>query len=142
MNLAFMNPAIVRLASLFVLTLLLAGGTAYAQEHEGQKHEGMSHEKSSATKTSSETPPTIFCPTMTTGQLCSHGTADALKLSGAKRESWVAAARRYNKAVDAATKQLQEDMKSALTPEQLALVELWFAEGLNPEINRILAAKQ
>ncbi len=131
-----MNQATVRLASLFVLTLFLAGGTAYAQEHEG-----MNHEKSSATKTVSEAPPTIFCPTMTTGQLCSHGTADALKLSGAKREGWVAAARRYNKAVEAATKQLQKDVKSSLTPEQAALVELWFAEGLNPEINRILATK-
>ena len=126
-----------RLAALFLLVICLTGSRLSAQEHSD-----MTHEKSSPAKTAASEIPTIFCPTMTTGQLCSHGTADALKLSGEKRDRWVEAARRYNKAVDAATKQLQEDVKSSLTPEELALVQLWFAEGLNPEINRILATKQ
>ena len=126
-----------RLTALFVLVLCLTGSSFYAQEHSA-----MTHGKSSPAKTSISETPTIFCPTMTTGQLCSHGTADALKLSGEKRDRWVEAARRYNKAVGAATKQLQEDVKAVLTPEEQALVNLWFAEGLNPEINRILAAKQ
>ena len=125
------------LAGLFVSIVCLTGSPFYAQEHSA-----MTHGKSSSTSTSPAEPPTIFCPTMTTGQLCSHGTADALKLSGAKRDRWVEAARRYNKAVKAATKQLQEDVKAVLTPEEQALVQMWFAKGLNPEINRILAAKQ
>jgi len=77
---------------------------------------------------------------MNTGQLCSHGTADTLELSGAKKDAWVAAARRYNKAVDEATKQLQEDAMALLTPAQMAEVERWFAKGLNPQINQLLQA--
>ncbi len=127
----------VLLATFSLLVIGLTGSRLSAQEHTD-----MTHKKSSPAKAAAAAAPTIFCPTMNTGQLCSHGTADALKLSGEKRESWVAAARRYNKAVAAATKQLQEDVKTSLKPEELALVEMWFAEGLNPEINRILATKQ
>jgi hypothetical protein len=82
----------------------------------------------------------IFCSTMTTGQLCSHGTADALQMSGAKRDEWLAAVRRYNKAVEDATKQLQVEAKTVLTPQQLTEVNRWFAVGLNPQINQVLAS--
>src|SRR5512141_2953275 len=47
----------------------------------------------------------IFCPTMKTGQLCSHGTMNILQLKGAQGDQWLALARKYNKAVDAATLQ-------------------------------------
>ena len=85
------------------------------------------------------TVPEIFCPTLQTGQLCSHGTADALKLTGDKRDRWVAAARRYNAAVKTATARLLADSNGILTPEEQKLVETWFAKGLNPQINQLLA---
>lgn len=132
-----MQQESVRWAGLFVFIMYLAASSLYAQEHSA-----MTHDDPSPAVTSLSESPTIFCPTMTTGQLCSHGTADALKLSEVKRDRWVEAARRYNKAVGAATKQLQEEVGAFLTPEELALVQMWFAEGLNPEINRILATKQ
>ena len=132
-----MRKNTVLLAALSLLVICLTGSPLSAQ-----KHSDMKHEKSSPAKTAAAATPTIFCPTMETGQLCSHGTADALKLSGEKRERWVEAARRYNKAVQAATKQLKEDVKTSLTPLELELVQLWFAEGLNPQINRILATKE
>lgn len=84
--------------------------------------------------------PEIYCPTMKTGQLCSHGTTEALQLSGATAEQWLAAVRRYNRAVDEATKQLQLEAKTVLTPQQLTEVERWFAVGLNPQINQILVS--
>jgi len=75
---------------------------------------------------------------MKTGQLCSHGSADALKLSGAKAEQWVALVRKYNKAVDAATVQLQKDTQGLLTPAQSKELARWFALGLNPQMNKLL----
>src|SRR5262245_51956837 len=51
----------------------------------------------------------IFCPTMKTGQLCTHGSANVLGLSGAKQEKWIEIARKYDRAVDAATLQLFKD---------------------------------
>jgi hypothetical protein len=63
-----------------------------------------------------------------------------LSVTGDKRDQWVAAARRYNKAVDAATVQLLEDAKGILSPEEQRLVESWFTKGLlNPQINRLIA---
>ena len=82
--------------------------------------------------------PEIFCPTMKTGQLCSHGTGDALKLTGEKYDKWVESVRKYNKAVDVATVQLQADVKSMLTPQQNAELQRWFALGLNPQMNDLL----
>jgi len=84
--------------------------------------------------------PMVFCPTMKTGQLCTHGSSDALNCAGAQRDRWVAAVRQYNRAVDAATKQLQADAKTILTPEQAKEVNRWFAVGLNPQINQVLMA--
>lgn len=117
------------------LILVLALGALYAQQRPAE-HE---HQPAPKQAASSVEPETIFCPTMKTGQLCSHGTADTLALSGAKREAWIAAARRYNKAVDEATKQLQAEAKTLLTPSELTEVERWFAKGLNPQINQLLS---
>ena len=83
-------------------------------------------------------PQEVFCSTMKTGQLCSHGTTDALKLTGPKAEEWVAAVRKYNRAVNEATVQLQKEAQTVLTPEQLAEVNRWFAVGVNKEMNKML----
>lgn len=120
--------------STIVLAVSFVVITLPAQEHGG----GQNAKHSAASSSMSEA---IFCPTKSTGQLCNHGTADVLKLSGTKRQQWTEAVNRYNKAVEAATKQLLQESKGSLSPEELALVEKWFAKGLNPEINRLLAAK-
>jgi hypothetical protein len=98
------------------------------------------HEAMQSKVVAAAEPSEIFCPTMKTGQLCSHGSADTLGLAGVKREAWIAAARRYNKAVDEATKHLLSDADSLLTAEEKTEVERWFAKGLNPQINQLLEA--
>jgi hypothetical protein len=85
-------------------------------------------------------PPEIFCGTMKTGQLCSHGTSTALRLTPEKAAAWVASVRKYNKAVNDATMQLQAEAKGTLSAAQLAEVERWFAVGVNPQMNQLLAA--
>ncbi len=78
-----------------------------------------------------------------TGQLC-PGNADMFKLSGPKKQAYLEALNSYNKAVAAASKQFLADAKTkaGLSEAELALAQSWFAEGLNPEINKILAAKE
>ncbi len=105
-----------------------------------QAQQPAEHQHSQKPAASPKDDTAIFCPTMRTGQLCSHGTANVLQLSGANRDRWIEAARRYNKAVEAATEQLQQDAKNLLTPEQMTEVERWFAKGLNPQINTLLQA--
>ena len=83
--------------------------------------------------------PEIFCPTMKTGQLCSHGTGDALKLTGEKYDKWIESVRKYNKAVYVATVQLQADVQGMLTTQQNAELKRWFALGLNPQMNDLLS---
>lgn len=123
---------------LALVGLLLSGGIAsYAQQH-APEHMTTPPNASAAAQEEEEA---IFCPTMKTGQLCSHGTATNLRLTGEKQEQWVALARKYNKAVDAATLQLFQDAESILAPEQLSLLKAWFAVGLNPEINKLLYGK-
>ena len=124
-------------ASLAAFVGALTLGTVYAQEHPAghEQHGAATPQAASAAE-----PSEIFCPTMKTGQLCSHGTADALSLEGVKREAWIAAARRYNRAVDEATKHLLSDADSLLTPKEKAEVERWFQKGLNPQINQLLEA--
>ena len=129
----------VGLAS-FVVFALLGVATFYGQEHGAGQQSKMDMPKMDMSKM--DRPGTVFCPGMSTGQLCPMGTVNTLKLTGAKKQKWTEAANRYNKAVDAATKQLLEDSKTTLSPEEYAQVEKWFAEGLNPEINRLLAAKE
>ena len=83
----------------------------------------------------------IFCATMKTGQLCSSGTTNILKLKGDQAQQWVLAARKYNKAVNDATMQLFKDSEPVLTKDQQDLLKAWFAVGLNPKINELLYAQ-
>jgi hypothetical protein len=110
------------------LLALVASIASYAQQHE--------HTTPAAPRD-----PDIFCTTMKTGQLCTHGTAANLGLTGQKQEQWTEFARKYNRAVDAATLQLFKDAETVLTPQQLAQLKTWFAVGLNPQINEILYKK-
>jgi hypothetical protein len=115
--------------------ILLAAGTFYAQEHAG-------HGASAKNTHAKSDVPEIFCSHMGTGQLC-PGNAQMFKLSAAQKEQYSQALNNYNKAVAAASKQFLADAKDkvGLSPAELALAESWFAVGLNPEINKILATK-
>jgi len=108
---------------------------SYAQQHDHSGH----HE--SAAVVSAEDDVAIFCPTMKTGQLCSHGTANIFGLTGDKQEKWVEIARKYDRSVDAATLQLFKDAENVLTPAQMVQLKAWFAVGLNPQINELLYSK-
>lgn len=116
-----------------VLTLIVCCGTFYAQDRVGA-----SAKAAQAKAEASE----IFCGHMKTGQLC-PGNAQMFKLSAAQKEQYAQALNNYNKAVGEAQKKFLEDAKTkvGLSEVELALAESWFAEGLNPEINRILATK-
>ena len=83
----------------------------------------------------------IFCGTMHTGQLCSNGTSNVLKVSPEQKQAWLQAARKYNRAVETATQELFKDADATLTPEQAELLKAWFAVGLNPQINQLLYSK-
>ena len=113
------------------LAALLAAVPFYAQDH-GKATE--THAKSDV--------PEIFCSHMGTGQLC-PGNAQMFKLSDTQKQRYSQALDAYNKAVVAASKQFLEDAKTkvGLSETELALAQSWFAEGLNPEINKILATK-
>jgi hypothetical protein len=116
------------------LILLAAAFASYAQQHEHA-----APPKAGASAATPEKPDIdIFCSTMKTGQLCTHGTANNLGLTGQKQEQWIELARKYNKTVDAATLQLFKDAEGVLTSQQLAQLKAWFAVGLNPQINEIL----
>lgn len=119
-----------------VLMTLFAVGTFYAQEHS--EHAGASTKQGKAPSAA----PEIFCSRMGTGELC-PGNAQMFKLSAAQKEQYTQALNNYNKAVEAASKLFLADAKDkvGLSPAELALAESWFAVGLNPEINKILATK-
>lgn len=86
-------------------------------------------------------PEEVFCSHLSTGQLCTPGTAAILKLEGAKRERWSAIARKYNQGVAAATKQFLEKAKATLSPQEFATVEKWFAHSVNEQLNaQVIAA--
>ncbi len=112
-----------------VVARLASASLTFAQDHS--QHQVATAEQATE-------PEHIFCPMMKTGQLCTHGTAANLGLTGEKMEEWRAIARTYNQRVNAATEQLFRDAESMLTPEKVALLKAWFAVGLNPEINEIL----
>ena len=119
---------------LFVgLIALVANLASYAQQHDHTEHG-----KGAQASTDDVA---IFCPTMKTGQLCSHGTANVLGLTGGKQEKWLEIARKYDRSVDAATLQLFKDAESVLTPAQMVQLKAWFAVGLNPQINELLYSK-
>ena len=115
-----------------VLATLASATAAFAQEHP-QQHTVSPDQVSE--------PEHIFCPTMKTGQLCTHGTAANLGLTGEAMEEWRAIARIYNQRVNAATEQLFRDAEATLMAEQVELLKAWFAVGLNPEINGLLYGK-
>ncbi len=94
----------------------------------------------SAPATTAAEPHELFCGTMKTGQLCSHGTTTALGLTAAKRDGWLAAVNKYNKAVNDATVALQSEAKGVLSAAQMAEVDRWFAASVNQQINQLLAA--
>lgn len=82
----------------------------------------------------------VFCSHLSTGQLCTPGTAAILKLEGAKREHWSQVARTYNQAVAAATRQFLDEAKKTLSPQEFATVEKWFAHDVNEQLNRQVIA--
>ncbi|HXH07590.1 MAG TPA: hypothetical protein VNI83_13495 [Vicinamibacterales bacterium] len=82
--------------------------------------------------------PEVFCEGKSAGQLCLHGTIDTLRLDDARRERWRAAGRKYNEAVEQATRQLLAEVRTFLSPEQYAMVERWFDKELNAMLNRYL----
>jgi len=116
------------------LIVLVANFGSYAQQHDHAEH-------AKAIQASTDDDVAIFCPTMKTGQLCSHGTANVLGLTGSKQEKWLEIARKYDRSVDAATLQLFKDAESVLTPAQMVQLKAWFAVGLNPQINELLYSK-
>src|SRR5437870_2088367 len=91
--------------------ILLLGSLALALNMVsfGQEHDHSAHATQSKTAGSSSDDNDIFCPTMKTGQLCTHGTTNVLGVAAVKQAKWVELARKYNKAVDAATLQLFKD---------------------------------
>ena len=122
--------------SLFI-AMMMFGGALRAQDHS--EHQTGTPAPSAAAQSDDVA---IFCPTMKTGQLCSHGTANNLKVTGTpQEEKWGEFARKYNRAVNTATEQLFKDAETVLTPEQQALLKAWFAVGMNPQINDLLYAK-
>jgi len=115
------------------LIAVVAGIAAYAQQHDHAEHRNGNQISTDDVA--------IFCPTMKTGQLCTHGSGNVLGLTGSKPEKWIKIARKYNGSVDAATSQLFKDAESVLTPAQLVQLKAWFAVGLNPQINELLYSK-
>jgi hypothetical protein len=118
-----MQPRKTVLAGVITVVVLAAGGASYAQESAGEKR--------------SE----VFCSAKKTGQLCNHGTADLLKLSGSKREQWTKIANSYNERVEAATQDLLKEAKTLLSPEEFAQVQTWLDKARNAELNKLVAAK-
>jgi hypothetical protein len=133
-----------RMIGITVVTLgaSLALSTLHAQQDHSQ-HQAAAPAKTQAQPAAAAAEaemPEVFCGTMKTGQLCSHGTSSALGLTAEKAAAWVAAVRKYNRAVNEATVQLQNEAKTTLSPAQIAEVERWFAVGMNPQMNQLLAA--
>src|SRR3972149_6300015 len=81
--------------------IYLSGGAALRAQHE---HQPTATPPGGAAPVSEEMEH-IFCPTMKTGQMGSHGPAATLGLKDTAAEAWIALARQYNRAVDAATLQ-------------------------------------
>lgn len=138
-----MNNVLVQPIAVAVMVSGVVLGTVYAQQHDHQAPAAASAVKPAATAkpaAAAEHQPEVFCGTMKTGQLCSQGTTTTLGLTPEKREAWLAAVRKYNSAVNAAIVALQAEAKGTLSPAQIAEVNRWFAIGINPQINQLLAA--
>ena len=85
--------------------------------------------------------PEVFCDGLSPGQLCLSNAPKVLRLDDAQKQRWTEAARQYNKAVDAATKQFLEQSKPILSPGQFASMQKWFDAGLNPVLNQVLSTQ-
>jgi hypothetical protein len=85
--------------------------------------------------------PEVFCDGLSPGQLCVSNTPKVLKLDEAQKQRWTEAARQYNTAVDAATKQFLKQSKPILSPGQFASIQKWFDAGLNPVLNQVLSTQ-
>jgi hypothetical protein len=130
-----MRATLVIAVAMVVTSLALS--TLYAQQDHQHQAATPAGKPAAAAETAQQE---VFCETMKTGQLCSHGTSSALGLTAEKAEAWVAAVRKYNRAVNAATMELQTEAKGTLSAAQLAEVERWFAVGMNVQMNQLLAA--
>src|SRR5262249_3067942 len=109
----------------------VSGGRAQTAERKAEPSQG-------GTSGSVE----VFCMSKSAGQLCMQGSADILKLDGAKRQRWNKAVRRYNETVDAATKQLLDEARELLSPEEYAKAEKWFDKSVNTQFNQALGANR
>lgn len=126
------SRTVIRIAA-GALAIAVVSWTAQAQQAQTGGHPAQQHKESSAKQE-------IFCEGLSAGQLCLHGTVDVLKLDAAKQASWREAGQRYNKAVDAATKQFLADAKPILSPQDFVKVEKWFDKSVNGYINQQLLA--
>jgi hypothetical protein len=133
-----MKRSTIGLVVMTALMALFAVGRFHAQEHGAGQHGRMDMSK----MTDSSGAPEIFCDHRGTGQLC-PGNVQMFNLNGPRKDRYEEALNNYNKAVAAAQKQFLADTKDKvrLSQAELALAESWFAVGLNPEINKILATK-
>lgn len=120
------------------LVLVTSGWSARAQRTEPARQQARHDLQAQHQEPERE----IFCSHLSAGQLCLGGTPNVLKLEGAAKQRWTDAGRRYNQAVDAATKQLLADAKTTLTPEQYATVQKWFDKGVNELLNQLLLGSQ
>jgi len=100
----------------------------------------VAQDQASKSKTEQKAPE-VFCDGLSTGQLCLSNAPTVLKLTDAQKQRWTEAARQYNKAVDAATKQFLEQSKPILSPGQFASMQKWFDAGLNPVLNQVLSTQ-
>lgn len=120
-----------RLAFVVALAMVVGVGALWAQGQSGHQPQAQA----------AGHPEEVFCSHMSTGQLCTPGTAAILKLDGAKRDRWSAIARKYNDGVGAATKQFLADAKTTLSSQEFAIVEKWFAHSVNEQLNaQVIAA--
>ena len=123
----------VAYGSVLMLATLVGTGVLLAQSH-AQEYRVPSKQQAQHQEPELE----VFCSGLSTGQLCLHGAPNVLKLDDVQKPRWTEAARQYNKAVDAATKQFLEQSKPILSPGQFASVQKWFDTGLNPVLNQML----
>lgn len=105
-----MWPEVTR-TSVFVVALALVANTPFYAQNATQLTQPQIQTQSqprsgAAGMTESKS---IFCGTMHTGQLCSQGTSNVLQVAPGQRDAWLQAARKYNRAVEAATQQLFKD---------------------------------
>ena len=115
--------------------------TTYAQEHDHSAATAAPAKPAAATaRPAAQAEAEVFCGTMKTGQLCSHGTSTLLGLTPDRSAAWLAAVRQYNRAVNEAIMALQAEAKGNLSAAQVAEVNRWFAIGINPQINQLLAS--